>query len=214
VTLRPGRVEPDSTNLHDLATRSLGEVADFSGPAGNSLHYIHDDFELRSGVFRALMGWSGGHVACFSGEKVTADGEHIFVALFGSPSNMIGRKEQKDDFAYYPSDIAGLYGLLDAAREADDPDIDFHYRWEDQSSSTEGRVEAAVMFAHGGATRPARRLRFLARVFIEADSYDFGGDRFDSVVVGTPLWVSTTPPQRDDLHRAATQWHRGQVSKR
>jgi hypothetical protein len=192
------------SNLHDLATRSLGEVADLAGPAGQSLYYIHDEFELQSGVFRALMGWSGGQVACFGGEKVTSDGERIFVALFGSASNMGGRKEEKDDFAYYPSDIAGLYGLLDAAREADDPNIDFHYRWEDQSLSTEGRVEAAVKFARGGATRPPRRLRFLARVFIEADSYDFGEDRFDSVVVGTPLWVSTPPPQRDDLQRAQT----------
>jgi hypothetical protein len=202
------RQVPDYTNLHYLAMRSLDLVSDYCGGIGTSDVYVNDRLELRHGVFSPLMGWRDGQIACYQGEAETPDGQTVFVALFGSASNVIGRRPKDDNLDYYPSDVAGLYTLLDAARERRDLEIDLSYRWDDSTLSNAARAETAVKFAHGGATGEPRLLDFLARVFLEVEDYNFAGNAYDKVLVGAPLWIATPKPQAlrttppGDKHRA------------
>lgn len=189
------RQAPDLANLHDLAMRSSGLVLQNTGSIDEPGAYMHGQMDLYHGVFAPHMGWCGGEVACYRGESTSSDGD-VFVALFGSTSNVVGRRgDDEHPCSIYPSDIAGLYALLDAVREADDPPIDPDFRWEDQRLTDGDRAERAVMFARDGATGAAGSLEFLARTFIKVDNYSFGGDVYHRVVVGAPLWIAT--PRRN-----------------
>lgn len=196
LSLHLHRKAPEFTNLHDLAMRSPDLVSDNTGTLSEPGLYVRGQAELHHGVFSPHMGWLGGHIACYRGEAATPDGS-VFIALFGSASNIVGwrRRDEDDVGSYYPSDVTGLYALLDAAREPDDPEIDFDFRWDDHAMSDEDRARRAVMFAREGATSPAQALEFLARVFLVVDDDSFASEEYRRVIVGAPLWVATPRPQ-------------------
>ena len=51
----------------------------------------------------------------------------VLVALFGSASNDPGRKPTNDGMAEIPSDVDGLYGILELKMEPKDPKIRYDY---------------------------------------------------------------------------------------
>jgi hypothetical protein len=195
---------PDLANLRDLAARSLEIVEDNTGNIDVPGYFVHDQMELRQGVFSPHMGWPDGHIACYYGVSST-DGA-TFVALFGSATNVVGRRRANADNqgSFYPSDAAGLYALLDVIRERDDPEIDLDYRLDDHAMSDESRAERAVMFAKRGASGAARPLEFLARVYLDVQNYSFGEDVYRRVVVGAPLWIATPRPTPTSSPRTAS----------
>jgi hypothetical protein len=197
--LQVTRTDLDHANMHALAARAEQLVSDHTGDlasTGKGL-YVKDELELRHGVFEPHMGWTGGKVACYAGESITSDGERVFVALFGSASNVVGYRNDAGGQGYFPSDITGLYSMLDLAREPSDPEIDFEYRWDDGRLSDDVRAHTAIKFAHGGAKRPIGSHGFLARVFVEIDNYRYDDEFAGRVIVGTPLWVATPRPTLD-----------------
>jgi hypothetical protein len=186
---------PDPNNLRDLAMRSEAIVADQTGDVSHPGYFIVGEFDAHHGVFEPHMGWRGGEVACYRVETTTATDERVMVALFGSASNVIGRRRADEQSEFYPSDATGLYSLLDAARERDDPEVDLDYRWDDATMSNEARADTAIMFSREGATRRLGTVRFLARVFQVIDSSEFRDESVDRVIIGAPLWVATPEPR-------------------
>jgi hypothetical protein len=196
--LQVTRVDLDHTNMHALAGRAEQLVSDHTGDLANAGVglYVKDQLELHHGVFEPHMGWAGGQVACYTGETTTDEGERVFLALFGSASNVVGYRDDGGS-GYYPSDITGLYTMLDLAREPGDPEIDFEYRWDDGHLSDDARAHTAIKFAYGSAQIPIGVHDFLARVFIEVEDYSYNDDFTGRVIVGTPLWVATPPATSD-----------------
>lgn len=188
------RQRPDLNNMHELAERSLTLVSDNCAGLGRPAEYIHDELDLQRGVFPILAGWHG-EIACFASEVQTEMDGRIFLALFGSVRNLTSRREAEDSLPFHPSDGDGLYALLNEVRERQDPEVHHDYLWEDYRHSPEGRAETAIMFARGGTDGPAERLEFLARIFTTAYDYERHTDRYDQVVIGSPLWVATPRPQ-------------------
>lgn len=137
------------------------------------------------------MGRRGGKVACYRPETTTETGERVMVALFGSASNVVGRRPSQEKSEFYPSDATGLYSLLDGAREDADPEIEFSYRWDDATLSEEARADTALMFARRGASRPIGLVRFHASVFQVVDKPELRDESIDQVIIGAPLWVAT-----------------------
>ena len=149
---------------------------------------------MRYGVFEPHIGWRGGRVACYAGEGRAADGGRVFLALFGSSSNVVGYLDDEPRQGEMPSDITGLYTMLDLAREPDDPEIDFDYRWDDGHVTEDSRADTAIKFARMGARTAIGEHDFLARVFIEVENYRYDDSFTGRVIVGTPLWVATPKP--------------------
>jgi hypothetical protein len=113
IGLRGQRKPPNFKNFRDLAMRSTELVRDNTGTLDVPSYYIHDQLDLCHGVFSPQMGWHG-HVACYQGEAIDSDGARVFLALFGSASNVEGRRQRDEDTSeYYPSDMTGLYAFLD-----------------------------------------------------------------------------------------------------
>jgi hypothetical protein len=206
------RRAPDFTNPRDLAARSTGLVSDYTGSIEVPGIYVHGRVNLRHGVFSPHMGWSGGQVACYCGVSATSEGS-VFVALFGSASNVVGRRRADHDRdSFYPSDAAGLYALLDAVRELDDPEIDLDYRIDDHAMSAQTRAERAVMFARGGASVELGELEFLARVYLDVEDYAYADDAYRRVIMGAPLWVATPRPA-PSLPPARAAWRGARSAK-
>jgi hypothetical protein len=195
VTVDIGATESDRTSMQAFARRAVDLVSDHTtdldaDPAGP---YVMCRVALRFGLFEALMGWPGGTVACYAGEHTTVAGERVYLALFGSGSNVVGFRDA-DGTGYYPSDLDGLYALLDLVREDDDPAIDYDYRWDDARYNDQVRAETAVKFADGGARTPIGAHDMLARIFVEVEHLRVNDQFAGRVLVGTPLWVATPHP--------------------
>jgi hypothetical protein len=155
--------------------------------------YLRARLELRFGIFSALMGWPGGRVACYTTVATVDSGAKVFLALFGSASNVHGYRDEGGT-GFYPSDLFGLLTMLDLVREPQDPRLDDGYLWNDGSSSDEARASEAITLAQGGASTPIGEHEFLARAFIAVDDYLAPGEFEGKVVLGTPLWVATPLP--------------------
>ena len=190
-----GSAERDPDNLHALARRSSQLVADNTGDLERPGQWFQARMPLRFGDFDTHQGWSGGAVAIFSGTSIsTENGQETRLVLIGSASNLVGYRSTEKVSGFYPSAIWGLYTLLDAIREQQDPEIMLDYRIDDCEISSTARAVAAVDLAGGGANRDLGTVDFLARTMLEVDEAPLSGGATTRVLIGAPLWVATPPP--------------------
>lgn len=195
-SLQASRAELDHTNMHALAARAAQLVSDHTSSLTSTAAaaiYIKDQLDLRFGIFAPFMGWEGGEVACYSGEMTNEDNERVFLALFGSASNVVGYRADGGT-GYCPSDMMGLYTMLDLVREPDDPEMDFEYLWDDGQRDKLFRVDAAVKYCRGNVSKRIGVHDFLARIFFEVDDFRYDDHFTGRVIVGTPLWIATPRP--------------------
>ncbi len=113
------------TGLRAIARRSAALVSDQRGSVEQPSYYVRDELDIWHGVFAPHMEWRGGAVAAYRSAVMTEHGLTT-IALFGSASNVVGYRAGADGEGYYPSDIMGLYTLLDVVREPQDPEIDLN----------------------------------------------------------------------------------------
>ena len=201
-SLQASRASLDHTNMHALAARSEHLVTDNTSSlkkTAAAATYIKDQLELRHGIFAPHQGWDGGEVACYSGEITNEENERVFLALFGSASNVIGYRSD-GGIGYYPSDIMGLYTMLDLVREPDDPEMDYEFRWDDGHLDAQYRAYAAVKFSHAEVCIPIGGHDFLARIFLEVSNFRYEDNFTGRVIIGTPLWIATPRPVPQNAH--------------
>ena len=193
--LHAARSEVDQADLHALAMRSAQLVSDYTGSAANTGAglYVRDRLNLRHHIFEPHMGWRGGAVASYSGEATADDGDRVFVSLFGSASNVVGYRDPGGT-GFYPSDMTGLYTMLDLAREPSDPEIDFEYRWDDGHLSEDALAHNAIKFALGDSPHQIGEHDFLARIFVDVEHHRYGSEFEGRVIMGAPLWIATPRP--------------------
>jgi hypothetical protein len=196
-SLGVGRRRADFDNLYDLAHRSQQLVSDNTGGLDQvGSHYVLATLKLRNGVFEPLMGWRGGRVACFQGEATADDGASVFVALFGSASNWRGfRADEETLSGFTPSDVMGLYGVLDAVREADDPEVGLEEKINELDLQRDHKLDEAVRFARLGVrSSDPQQLTFLARHLMSTENYQSDDGSYDRVLIAAPLWIATPMP--------------------
>lgn len=191
-----GSSERDPDNLHALARRSSQLVSDNTGDLERPGRWFQAQLPLRYGVFDTHLGWSGGEVAIFSGTATSAEDEQeTRLVLIGSASNLVGYRPKQEGSGFHPSAISGLYALLDAIREQNDPEVMLDYRIDDLELPPTARAAAAVQLAAGGARTALGTMTFLARTMLELDQVPLAGRAHARVLIGAPLWVATPPPQ-------------------
>jgi hypothetical protein len=156
--------------------------------------YLRTELVMRFGILHPLMGWAGGRVACYLGDVFEDNGRRVVVTLFGSASNVVGYRDDGGT-GFYPSDLHGLYTLLNLVREPSDPDMDPNFLWDDGRLGDEVRASAAMTLARGAANIPLGPQDFLARLFVDVDDHDFSDGTRGRVLLGAPLWVATPLPE-------------------
>jgi len=102
------------------------------------------------------------------------------------------RVSNPDGLAEIPSDVDGLYGILDRTREPEDPAISNEYLDRDVGYAPSGRADTAIRLLGSSRFTGFRQGRFdlLAQSFC----LDESSELYDLVVIGSPVWVATPPP--------------------
>lgn len=97
---------------------------------------------------------------------------------------------------WWPSDIAGLYHILEAAREQIDPQPSASYlKREAHSGDSSTYATAMIICRHIAKRFPVERLEFVAKAFHHVHGVEIAGATYDTILVGTPIWVATPQPR-------------------
>lgn len=192
-------LDPDYANKLDLCRRATEAVSDYTGTLAQPGEYVREELDIVTGFLTVLMGWEKSTHVEIAAMQAVVDVPEVgttLVALFGSASNYSGRRPRPSEPGEIPSDVDGLYGLLEATREARDPVIQKDRLWDDARHSPESRADLVVRLAE---TRfrgfASRRLDILMRVFTSVDAYQWGSTCYDRVLIGAPVWAATPAPR-------------------
>jgi hypothetical protein len=166
--------------------------------------YIQAELDLTMGLVTVLMGWadtSHVEIAAMKAELNDPEAGRVLVALFGSASNYRGTKPTEDGLVEIPSDVDGLYGILNRTREPGDPEILDQELDRDIGHSPSSRADSAVTLLLGKRFTVFREGRFklLMQVFCTQENTE----PYDLVILGAPVWVAAPPqsPIRDPGNR-------------
>jgi hypothetical protein len=191
--------KPDFRNLFDLARRATDAVINLTGTLEAEGLYVAGELDLHPCRFPVHMGWerSPNHeVAAYVADAVVG-GERVFVGLFGSVGNYIGhREEDRLSTGFFPSDIDGLYGILNGSLEPSDPRIWQDYLDDNAQLDEMDVVEIAIRLGTlASADFRSRRLQYLAKVHIALHDVDVQSEHFDHVLIGAPVWARSPAPR-------------------
>jgi hypothetical protein len=190
--------EPDYKNRFDLARRATEAISDNTGTLEIGGDYVRAELELVPAHFKVHLGWRRSYnqeVAAFFADGTYGSFGRTFVGLFGSISNFTGRIPVEAGSGWWPSDVVGLYHILEAAREQTDARPIADYVKRDVSSDGSSSYAVARVIAHHIAERfTAERLEFLAKAFYQVHDVEMEGAAYDTVLIGAPIWVATPQP--------------------
>ncbi len=189
------RDAPDRDNEFALCRQATEAVRDWTGTISKyGSPYIRAQCDLTMGFVTVHMGWetaSNVEIAVMKAEVNDPDIGKVLVALFGSASNYRGRKPVSDGSAEIPSDVDGLYGILERTRESADPRIDNYELDRDLGHSSDSRADTAVSLLNDRFKGfKQRRLDVLMQTFCLAEDIE----PYDLVILGAPIWVATPEP--------------------
>lgn len=156
--------------------------------------YIQAELDLTMGLVTVLRGWEDTthvEIAAMKAEENDHEAGRVLVALFGSASNYRGMKPTDDGLAEIPSDVDGLYGILNRTRERGDPEILNQELDRDVGHSPSSRADTAVRLLGNRFTGFREdRVKLLMQRFCTDETTE----PYDLVILGAPVWVAV-PPQ-------------------
>jgi hypothetical protein len=121
------RLDPDYLNLFDRATDA---VTDLTGTVAHPGEYVRAELDITPGLLTVLLGWERAanvDIAAMMTKHEDESAGRVLIALFGSASNYTSRRPRDDGLSDTPSDVAGLYEILDRTSERRDPAL--HREW-------------------------------------------------------------------------------------
>lgn len=192
-------LSPDYRNRYDLAHRATAAVSQNTGDLASPGTYIRATLQMQLCKVVVLIGFDDPNAevaGVFADQSVPGIGR-VFVALFGSISNLVGwRRSPRLDTERHPSDAAGLYEILNATREPNDPVVDTNHLTDDRLLDTADCFDAAhgIAFRHNEPLLPVRPLEFLAVNLHFETGLQLDGNTYDAALLGAPLWVATPRP--------------------
>jgi hypothetical protein len=169
---------------------------------------IVQDFYI--GTVHVVAGWkTGGHdvSAIFSMQVV--DGKRVFIALFGSESNLSLHARENSESERSPSYSEGLYRIFESVAEKSDPSLSDYWLEVDDRVTTHERAEefcaqmAVNVLYPLESPLPSRPLDVLARPHfvledVELEIWRRAGRKktlFDLVIVGAAIWAGRPAPR-------------------
>ena len=191
---------PDYGNLFDLARRSTEAVRDNTGTLDVGGKYVRGDIHLKLCDFQVLMGWKdvgNVRIAAVLHDGIASSGERVFVGLFGSVGNYVwnGSRPKEEPPGLTPSDVTGLYTILEAAHEAGDPRLRRRFVKDDARLDDVQRCALAYDFTEHARPYEEATFSFLARAYWHLHDVLLDGVPFETVLLGTPIWIATPEPK-------------------
>lgn len=210
-------VPVDWSNIYELAARATHIVApqtvtvDRTGPRFADLHQSYLRIKMPLQIHDIdVPGWEQANqhpVAAFAGYEHLPGVGRVFVGLVGSAHNHLpeGSIALGGRSGRTPSNAAGLYDIIEWARETHDPHVDGWLLRDDDSSMTDSldsKLSMAANFFEGSALwAPSAVVEVLIKVHHLGERMDLGIDApdgrmmppFDKVVIGAPVWIGHVP---------------------
>jgi hypothetical protein len=195
------RRDPDYLNLFDLTYRATKAVSKRTGSLESPSTYVRAELDIALGYLTVLMGWldrSHVDIAAMMTIVEVPEAGSVLVGLFGSASNYVWRKPKDDGLGEIPSDVAGLYEILDRTAEDEDPTIDPERVTDEADVIPESRPDTVIrLLSDRFKGFREQRVEILFQVFYRYDNFRYAGARFDRVLIGAPIWVANTETTRD-----------------
>jgi hypothetical protein len=188
--------EIDLSNNFALVRKATDAVRDNTATIEQGWgDYIRAELDLTMGLMTVLRGWadtSHVEIAVMKAEVQDPEAGRVLVALFGSASNYRSRKPISDGMTEIPSDVDGLYGILERTREPRDPSIANNELDRDIGHSPSSRADTAVRLL-GQRFEGFSEGRF--DVLLQHFCSDEDTKPYGRVILGAPVWVATPEPR-------------------
>ena len=157
--------------------------------------YIRAELLLSMGSIASHQGFKGtGHFefAVITSSFDDAELGRVLVALFGSMSNYEHIRPVADEVGEIPSDVAGLYAILDRVLEPSDNEIHKMRIDEEFQFGKHERAEEIVRLLDGPrhGVFPKERFDVLFQSFFVEEQIS----PYDHVFVGSPIFIATPLP--------------------
>ncbi len=192
------RRDPDYLNLYDLARRATDAVSDMTGTVAEPAEYVRAELDITPGFLTVHQGWTTASNVDIAAMMTKYDDRslgRVFIALFGSASNYTGRRPKDDGLAESPSDVAGLYEILDRTSERRDPVLDRDYVEDSGDVDERDRIDLVIRIRDDRFKGyKEERLNILMEVFYRLDDYTYG-EHYDRILIGAPVWAATPLPK-------------------
>ena len=205
------RHEP--TSVEDYAVKATEIVRRDTGSLQMPNDYIRMTLDFHLATFDVPFVWEERTTqrvsALFASQYVPTVGR-VFVALFGSPHNILANREKEAYTGRTPSDADGLYRILHETREPEDVQLSQwtldHPREVAYSDKRRADLAAEVIFGLVDPL-PPRRLDVLAKPDVLVRDHMLGYARppgrlayqHDLIIIGAALWAGTPARQIDPV---------------
>ena len=193
------KLDLDYQNKYLLCRAATEAVRDQTGTLADPGEYVRAELNIQMGYLTVYRGWrdlTHVKIAALLTVVPVDDLGSVLVALFGRAFNYTWMRPPDNDRGEIPSDVDGLYGLLNATREPSDPQIEEHFLERDPGHNDHSRADLIVRLLHDRYEGfVERRLDVLAKVFHSVDDYSYGGSHYERVIIGSPVWAATPLPK-------------------
>jgi hypothetical protein len=183
----------DFSNELALCGEATEAIRDNTGTIAQPGDYIKAELDLTMGFVTVFMGWvdiTHVPIAAMKAQVDDPESGKVLVALFGSASNYTAMKPTEDGSGGYPSDVDGLYSILDRTQEPGDPEILSERLDRDVGHDRSSRVDTAIRVLEGFKGLGEGRFEVLMRYFCGEEV----GKPYGRVILGAPVWVRTPEP--------------------
>jgi len=193
-------VPVDFNNRFDLANRATTAVKSLTGTLLSPGPYIRETIGLDFMKVQVYIGFKNTGrqvIAGFFSDCALSDNSRVFIALFGSITNVRGWRATDDlEADVFPSDAAGLYEILDSTMEPQDAPIIKHYIKDGRGLDAIGRFNAAhaIAFRHDQPLRYSGDFEFLAVRHDLVFDATLNGQHYDVALLGAPIWIRSPQP--------------------
>jgi len=208
--------EPAPTRtLADYAVQATEDVRHETGSLQRPDRFVQMTLDyVHLATFEVPFAWPDGSQqrvsTLFASQWVEGVGR-VFVALFGSPHNILVNREPAEyHTGRVPSNANGLYRIIDAMREPDEVQLlpkTLDSGWYENDVDDARRADLAAEVIYGlSDPLPAQRLTILAEPFSLTRNHTLSSTRhdewpprpFELLLVGTAIWAGT-PSSKADL---------------
>jgi hypothetical protein len=200
VELRRQEVPVDFDSRFDLANRATTAVKGLTGTLSAPGPYIRDTIGLHFMKVQVYIGFENTGqqmIAGYFSDLSLPDNSRVFIALFGSITNVRGwRATDKLEADVHPSDAAGLYEILDSTMESQDAPIIERYIKDGHGLDVIARLDAAhsIAFRHNQPLRYSGEFEFLAVSHDLVFDVTLNGQHYDVALLGAPIWIRSPKP--------------------
>lgn len=181
------------------AVRATQILAQRTGTIHEPNEYVRTVMDLHLAKFIVLDDWDGVSnqpISALYGIQVVEGIGRVALVLYGSPHNWRPDALPERYYGRTPSNMEGIYRIIEAAREPKDARPTQRAILHDADQTAEWRCSEALKLLEGiWRPTPSVTYEVLLQVFDMAEQLEVNEINYDRIILGTPVWAGRPNPQ-------------------